>query len=123
MDLHSIDLNDLTVDETTAIIQRDPCIWVDAFLKVNGNPSVDELKWGSNLDSINGFDIKSVYEEGDTEGGGDYSEVVFAITYQGEKLAYFQYTGFYSSYCGTEWNDNYNIVAPYEVTLTKYKTA
>jgi len=123
MDMNSIDLNTLTVDETKAIIQRDPRIWIDAYLKLLDDPTVDDLKWGRDLEAVNGFNIKQVYEEGDTEGGGEYSEVVYAITYQEERLAYFQYTGYYSSYNGTEWNDGYNIVFPYQVTLTKYKTS
>jgi hypothetical protein len=51
-------------------------------------------------------------------GEGDGEERFFVINV-GDQL--FQYTGYYSSWEGTEWNDNLIEVEPYEVTVTKYR--
>lgn len=61
---------------------------------------------------------KIVHEEGDCEGGGDYSCVV---RYFEEHDVYIQVTGFYSSYEGTEWDGEFEQVFPKEKTITVYE--
>jgi len=116
-----MDLDELTVLETYELIHTDPRKWVDSYMKQLDDPSVDDLKWGGVINVVNGFSIKSVHEEGDTEGGGEHSEIVYAIIdSKDDDLTYFKYTGFYSSYNGTNWHDKYEIVYPRQVMITEY---
>lgn len=59
-----------------------------------------------------------VDEEGDTEGGGEYSMVVRHFK---NLDVYVKQTGFYSSYNGTDWNDDFTIVKPVEKTITVFE--
>lgn len=59
-----------------------------------------------------------VAEEGDYEGGGEYSMVVRHFK---DLDVYVMQTGFYSSYNGTDWNDDFTIVKPVEKTITVYE--
>lgn len=56
---------------------------------------------------------------------GEEFEDTYAITKDGseEVLVYFRIGGYYSSYDGTEWNDDVDIVKPYTVRETVYLTA
>jgi len=59
-----------------------------------------------------------VDEEGDTEGGGEYSMVVRHF----KKLdVYIRQTGFYSSYNGTDWNNDFTAVNPVQKTITVFE--
>jgi hypothetical protein len=59
-----------------------------------------------------------VSEEGDREGGGEYSEVVRHF----KKFdIYVRQTGHYSSYNGTDWYNDFTIVKPVEKMVTFYK--
>jgi len=60
---------------------------------------------------------KIVHQEGDREGGGDHSEVVVHFE---EHDIYLKATGYYSSYNGTEWNDEMTEVRPQEKVITVY---
>jgi hypothetical protein len=65
---------------------------------------------------------KVVYANGGGEGGGDHVERVLSIIDEKDEAIYhLRITGFYSSYNGTDWDDEWEEVEPYEVTVTKYK--
>lgn len=57
-------------------------------------------------------------EEGDREGGGDYSCVVRHFT---EHDVYIEVTGYYSSYNGTDWDGGFEIVRPVKKTVVVYE--
>lgn len=60
---------------------------------------------------------KKVHSEGGGEGGGSYVVRVFHF----EKFdTYLKLEGHYSSYEGTEWDDNFTIVKPEQKTITVY---
>jgi hypothetical protein len=59
-----------------------------------------------------------VDEEGDTEGGGDFSMVVRHFK---DLDVYVRQTGFYSSYNGTDWYNDFTIVKPVEKTITVFE--
>jgi hypothetical protein len=63
-------------------------------------------------------EVEIVHEEGDTEGGGDHSEVV--VHFKDHNI-FLRATGFYSSYNGTEWDSDLTEVEPYEKMVTFYK--
>ena len=63
-------------------------------------------------------EVPIVDEEGDCEGGGDYSMVVRHFK---NLDVYVRQTGFYSSYNGTDWNDDFTIVKPVEKTITVFE--
>lgn len=59
-----------------------------------------------------------VHEEGNSEGGGEYSELV---RYFKEHNVYIKQTGVYYSYNGTDWNGDYHEVKPTQKTITVYE--
>lgn len=59
-----------------------------------------------------------VHEEGNCEGGGEYSELV---RYFKDHNVYIKLTGTYYSYNGTDWNDDYHEVKPVEKTIIVYE--
>lgn len=66
--------------------------------------------------------VQLVHSLGGGEGDGEYVERVFAIKDEkDEVLHYLRITGYYSSYSGTDWDDKWVEVEPYEVVVTKYK--
>lgn len=86
---------------------------------------IEKLKEFSGRDFAYEFDNREgfgkaeiVHEEGDTEGGGDYSCVV---RYFEEHDVYIQVTGFYSSYEGTDWDNDFQEVKPKEKTITVFE--
>lgn len=66
--------------------------------------------------------VQVVHSQGGGEGEGEYVERVFAVKDEkDEALHYLKITGYYSSYNGTDWDDKWEEVEPYEVTVIKYK--
>lgn len=63
--------------------------------------------------------IKIVEENGGYEGGGDDATRVFHFV---DHEVFLRINGSYSSYEGTEWDDNFEIVEPKEVLVTQYHT-
>src|ERR1035437_10599719 len=61
-----------------------------------------------------------VHTEGDCEGGGEYSEKVFRFT---EDNLYVKFTGFYTSYEGTDWDGDFNQVFRFQKFIQSYATA
>lgn len=59
-----------------------------------------------------------VDECGDTEGGGEYSMKVFHFK---DSNLFVRVTGFYSSYNGCDWNDDWKQVFPKEKQITVYE--
>lgn len=82
--------------------------------------SVDELI--ENLDSNNLIDefgeVQTVDENGNCEGGGEYSDYVFFFKDHG---IYVRVTGCYTSYNGTDWENDWSEVMPKEKTITVYE--
>lgn len=78
---------------------------------------IEELNSG---DTVDGIHIELVDEEGGHEGGGEHVERVFAIHKGAEILGYMRVTGFYQSYNGTDYNDDWTLVEPREVLVTHY---
>jgi len=83
-----------------------------------GNAIQDDLEIGE----IAGVTFEEVNREGTCEGGGEYSELVYALSRDGqEPFAHIRITGFYSSFNGTEWDDSVELVKPVEVMVTQYE--
>lgn len=82
------------------------------------NSGEESMEWLS--DTLNELlgESELVHEEGNTEGGGEYSELV---RYFKEHDVYLKQTGTYYSYNGTDWNDDYHEVKPVEKIITVYE--
>ena len=93
----------------------------------------------SSIYETHGFALFEVYSIGGHEGEGDAVVRVFEIRknvtsvkqnlYEndpyveitdGKTVGYFKVTGFYSSYDGIEWDNNFTIVFPRQVQITEY---
>ena len=72
----------------------------------------------SAMDAIFG-NIKEVHSQGDTEGGGEYSEKVY---YFHDHDVYLAVTGYYYSYDGTHWNKEILQVFPKKKEIIEYAT-
>lgn len=86
------------------------------------NAIVEELwEWTDGGGRTKSFEIPSgtvtlVEDHGGGEGDGETRFIVIKV---GEQL--FQYNGYYSSWDGTEWDDDLYEVEPYDVTVTQYR--
>lgn len=70
---------------------------------------------------VDGIHLELVHSEGGHEGDGEHVERVMAIHQLGNGiLGYIRVTGFYQSYNGTEYNDDWTLVEPREVVVTQY---
>lgn len=69
------------------------------------------------FDSIFG-NVEEVHSIGGTEGGGDYAERVYLFK---DHNVYIKITGFYSSYHGTDWDEDFKEVSPRQKTITVYE--
>lgn len=79
----------------------------------------DEGYFAYKMDDTEEFgEAPIVAEEGDREGGGDYSMVVRHFK---KYDIYIMQTGFYSSYNGTDWNNDFTEVKPVEKTITVFE--
>lgn len=116
--------------------------WITGFMDAHDfhTYNVDEL--GSRL-MHNGPRIKShdgmmlfKVEDVGGEGEGDHRHIVYAIVPEGQffdftqadgtgkipgAVDYVMFTGFYDSYNGTEWNDEFESVAPEQQTIIVYR--
>ena len=63
-------------------------------------------------------DVEVIDKQGDCEGGGDYAMKVFLFKAHN---VYIKVEGFYSSYNGTEWDEEYKEVFPQQKTITVYE--
>jgi hypothetical protein len=118
--MEELNLQDLSIDETKALILQDPVRYFNQFMEETGE-SLCIFDYSGEPEAINGFELKQVYSEGGYEGGGDHAEVVVGISYGDEVLAHVRFTGFYNSYAGTEWDDSsLERVYPREVVVTQY---
>jgi hypothetical protein len=120
-------LDQLTREETLALIESDPADYFVQFFEALGYAE-DTYNWGRIADEadgeeVNGFALKKVDFEGGYEGGGDHCEVTYAVV---EKfapdvlLAHCQFTGWYSSNEGSNWEDAPKVVYPRQVVVTQY---
>jgi hypothetical protein len=70
---------------------------------------------------LESLDIEVVYEIGGREGGGESVVRVYKVTnHIDNEVHYFQLTGCYESYNGTEWDDELVEVFPHQVMVTQY---
>lgn len=116
------DSSDLDLATLARINARE---FLQAFLEKLGDgldtTNVGDIEELNSGDSVDGIHIELVHEEGGHEGGGEHVERVFAIHAPGhEILGYMRVTGYYASYNGTDYNDDWTLVAPREVVVTEY---
>lgn len=79
----------------------------------------DESNFAYEMDNTDEFGEAPIVDgKGDTEGGGDYSMVVRHFK---NLDVYIRQTGFYSSYNGTDWNNDFTIVNPVQKTITVFE--
>lgn len=102
-------LNELFSNDKTAFIQ--------ALLEEFGIDEVANANYSVN--KINGIKLELVDETGGHEGGGENVERVVKIT-KGDQSFFVQFTGSYTSYNGTEYDDVFIFVKPREVLVTQY---
>ena len=62
--------------------------------------------------------FEQVHSVGGTEGGGEYAERVYFFK---DHNIYLKITGYYMSYDGTTWNEDFKAVNPQEKTITVYE--
>jgi hypothetical protein len=111
--------------EFAALAKSNPLKWLEVFR--NDEQYENELQPGEFEDAcgdwVLGCSLEVVESEGGYEGGGESASRVFAIVNsRDDRLGYFKITGFYSSYNGTEWDDEIEVVYPHEVLVTQYTT-
>lgn len=98
--------------------------FLQAFLEgLGGEIDVTYVNEIEELNSDNVFEgihIEVVSSEGGNEGGGEHVERVFAINRGSETISHMRVTGYYQSYAGTEYNDDWILVQPREVVVTQY---
>ncbi len=118
----------ISAEEANALAASDPEAWVRAFLEEN-SLSTSNVDGFDSAKPWHGFDLIKVYEEGGGEGEGEHVEHVFAIAPAGSQavngriasaLAYVAFYGYYQSNYGTEWDDEFMIVEPRDVTIVQY---
>lgn len=67
---------------------------------------------------------KSLVEHIDSEGGegcGEYCHEIFKLTFNdGSPDAFIMFEGYYSSWCGYEYEKGFTVVKPVQVEVTKY---
>jgi len=118
--MDEFNLNNLSTEETTALIIRDPVAYFRMFMS-DGGESFDVFTYGCSKHNINGITLAVVDEEGGYEGGGEHVERVISIGHSAHKpIAYVRIVGYYASYAGTEWCDEVTRVYPREVVVTQY---
>lgn len=77
---------------------------------------IDELESNALNDEFG--DVETVDTEGNHEGGGEYSHYVFLFKDHGLHV---KVTGCYTSYNGTDWENDWTIVEPKQEMITVYK--
>lgn len=98
----------------------------------NGDPIQDEFFCGYKMEEnfsygdtkqSNGYLVKQVDSFGG-EGQGDEMWAVYEITNETTKTiaCHVRVQGYYNSWNGTEWDGSLEIVEPYEVKVTRWKT-
>ena len=105
---------------------------VKEYIESIGTPY--DAKWGTmyngtvvqhtRYDTESHYEISIAESQGGSEGDGEYCHIVFAITKLGvdeNETAFVKVTGYYQSYCDTQWDDNYNIVRPTTKVISVYE--
>lgn len=85
-----------------------------------GPESVYDIEELDETNKADGVFIKVVYAEGGGEGGGEHVERVFSVNGTEGPVSYLRVTGYYQSYNGTDWNDDWELVEPRKVVVTQY---
>lgn len=62
---------------------------------------------------------KLVHSNGGGEGEGEHVERVLEFKV-GKQVTFLRTTGFYSSYNGTDWSEEWSVVYPRQVVITQY---
>jgi hypothetical protein len=101
--------------------------FLDAFLEALGGEisasDVYEIEELTDTDRADNIYIELVDSEGGSEGEGEYVHRVWAVKNGNETLSHIRVTGYYQSYNGTEYNDDWTLVVPREVLVTQYFAA
>lgn len=92
----------------------------DAAITTSDVYEVEEL---DEDDVVDGIYIKIVDSEGGGEGEGDYVHRIWGVFKGGNTLSHIRVTGYYQSYNGTEYNDDWTLVVPRDVLVTQYFAA
>lgn len=85
--------------------------------------SIDELSWRDLLPITVAGNIYSfeVVEDFGGEGMGDHMYVVLRINKNEKLLCHVKYSGWYSSWDGSEWETDFDIVEPVTVQKIEYR--
>jgi hypothetical protein len=98
--------------------------FLDAFLEALGGEisatDVYEIEELSSDDVADGIYLELVDSEGGHEGGGEYVHRIWAVRKGANTLSHLRVTGYYQSYAGTEYNEDWTLVVPREVVVTQY---
>ena len=80
---------------------------------------IEDLDSGTHAE---GLHLELVDSEGGGEGDGSYVHRIMGVFKSGKKkpLSYLRITGYYESYNGTEYNDDWEFVEPREVKVIQY---
>jgi len=136
----------MELNETQLLATTDPIKWTNAFIE-HIDPEVSGIEYmleensydmskhydpnkthyDTNSTVFNGTTLinMSYYDEGGYEGGGDYVSRVYAICLiddsgKAKPVAFIKHNGSYSSYEGTEWDEEVSIVHPKQVMVTQW---
>ena len=122
--------DELSFEELAQLAAEDPLKWVQVHTEDNGR---DPTNYGYckkyNTHDTGGFVLIQVDSNGGTEGGGEHADVTFAIAPVGGKavkgrvdgaVAYVEWSGYYESNSGTEWDEAYYLVEPRDVMVVQY---
>lgn len=82
--------------------------------------AIYEIEELTHSDVVDGISIQIAHSEGGGEGQGDYVERVWEVRHGSTTLSFIRVTGYYESYAGTEYNDDWSLVVPREVVHIKY---
>lgn len=98
--------------------------FLDAFLEALGgeisSSDVYEIEELNRDDEAEGIYLELVDSEGGYEGAGEYVHRVMAVKKGDTTLSHLRVTGYYQSYSGTEYNDDWTLVVPRDVVVTQY---
>ena len=123
------DLNQLSRDETLALISTNPASYFEQFFATL-ELSNDEIEDAFDPDygtkpkpEVNGFTLRQVNAEGGGEGEGEHVERTYAlveVTDPSVEIAHCEIVGYYMSHDGTTWDEAPYVVYPRQVMVTQY---
>jgi hypothetical protein len=121
-------------EDFATLAVTNPAAWLQEFISSN-NMCDGPGEYGYHLDytkPLGGLIMIEVASDGGYEGGGEYTDKVYAVAPEGnivkggrvkDAAFYVRYSGSFSSYNGTEWDEDPQIVKPVDVTVVQYHPA